>query len=124
MVPFGERQRVLELFHDSPMAGHLGRDKTLDKFQERFFWPRSYTEVVTHIKSCEMCQKAKSTPDNIQPLNPIKTSAPFDLLTMDIIGPILPASRRGNKYVIAMSDHNSKLLELGAMPTQTAKEVA
>ena len=95
-----------------------------EKFQERFYWPRSYSEVVAHVKGCEKCQQEKSSPDNTQPLNPIKVSEPFELVTMDIIGPIQPVSRKGNKYVLVLVDHWTKHIDLDAMQAQTAKEVA
>jgi hypothetical protein len=37
VVPKEKRQGVMELLHDSIWSGHLARDKTLDKFQARFF---------------------------------------------------------------------------------------
>ena len=106
------------------MAGHLARDKTMERFRERFYWPRSYSEVVAHINGCEVCQQAKSTPDNTQSLTPIRVTEPFELVTIDIIGPILPASEKGNKYILVMADHWTKHVEIEAMQTQTAAEVA
>ena len=34
------RRRVLEECHSSPLAGHLGFEKTIEKIRERFYWPK------------------------------------------------------------------------------------
>ena len=96
MVPKEKRFQVLELLHDSIWSGHSARDKTLEKFQSQFYWPRSYTEVVEHVRACVICQKAKPSPEITQPLQPIRTSEPFELVTIDIIGTISPVSKAGN----------------------------
>ena len=54
--------KILQSLHDSPMAGHLARDKTIERFRQRFYLPRTYSEVVAHMNRCEVCQQAKSTP--------------------------------------------------------------
>ena len=105
VVPVEDREKILRSLHDSPMVGHLAWDKTIERFRERFYWPRSYMEVVEHVNGCEVCQQAKSTPDNTQPLTPIRVTEPFELVTIDIIGSILPAREKGNKYILVMADH-------------------
>ena len=80
--------------------------------------------MVEHINGCEVCQQAKSTSDNTQPLMPISVREPFEWVTIDMIGPIMPASERGNKYILVMADHWMKHVVLEAMQTQTAAEVA
>ena len=70
MVPKAKRSQLLELLHDTVWSGHLARDKSLEIFQERFFWPKSYTQVIRHVKACEICQRARSSPENMEPLRP------------------------------------------------------
>ena len=108
VVPVSDKKKVLESLHDSPMAAHMERDKTLEKFRERFYWPRSYSEVVEHVRMCSVCQQAKPSPNNAQPLTPIRVTEPFELITIDIVGPILPFSGRGNKYILVMANKWTK----------------
>ena len=77
-----------------------------------------------HISTCTVCQQAKPSPDNTQPLTPIHVTELFELVTIDIIGPILPASGRGNKYILVMADHWTNYVEIESMQTKTAAEVA
>ena len=55
---------------------------------------------------------------------PIRITEPFGLVTIDIIGPILPDSEKGNNYILVMADLCTKNVEIEAMQTQTAAEVA
>ena len=50
-------------------------------------------------------------------MTPIRAYKPFELVTSDILGP-LPTSK--NKYILVISDHFSKWVELYAMPDQEA----
>ena len=50
--------RLLE-FHDVPLAGHFGRDKTLASLAKNFFWPGMVTDVDDYVKSCANCQRKK-----------------------------------------------------------------
>ena len=122
-----KRSEVIELLQDSVWAGHLVRDKTLEKFQSRYYWPRSYTEVDNHVKACNTCQKVKQSQENTQPLQPIRTSEPFELVTIDTISREYlrsdTESKSGNKYVMVMICHNSKYADINRMKTQSAKEV-
>ena len=37
------------------------------------------TEIVYHVKTCDIYQKAKPSPKNTQPLQTIRTTEPFEL---------------------------------------------
>ena len=53
----------------------------------------------------------------------IKINEPFELVTLDIISPISPVSKNG-WYIFVMVDHCTKMVDLTAGKTQTAKEAA
>ena len=58
VLPAKCRQAVVKLAHDIPMAGHLGKHKTVSRLQQRFYWPGLFRDVNNHCKSCEQCQKS------------------------------------------------------------------
>ena len=48
-----EKARVFEECHSSNFSGHAGRDNTIKKIEQRFYWPDYYkdtVEMVRHIK--------------------------------------------------------------------------
>ena len=55
--------------HDSPLGGHLGYLKTLHRGKQDIFWKGMKSDVKSHIKCCEMCQRIK-----------VDTSKPVGLL--------------------------------------------
>ena len=40
-----EKARVFEECHSAPFSGHAGRDNTLRKIKERFYWPDYYKDT-------------------------------------------------------------------------------
>jgi hypothetical protein len=60
-VPCGEalRTRLIRECHDSATAGHLGRDKTIEQMQRRFFWHGMTARVSEHVTTCDACQRNK-----------------------------------------------------------------
>ena len=41
-----EKARVFEDCHSAPFSGHAGRDNTLSKIKERFYWPDYYKDAM------------------------------------------------------------------------------
>ncbi|KAK7492185.1 hypothetical protein BaRGS_00016659, partial [Batillaria attramentaria] len=82
VVPKSMRNKVLALGHDSPMAAHLGRNKTLERVRQEFYWPGMYSDqegeisedeqeeyaaiVVEDYETEESDQTVEETPGNIQ----------------------------------------------------------
>ena len=49
--------KVLELCHDSPMAGHLGVKRTQDRVSKQFWWHGVNDDTVEYCRSCEKCMR-------------------------------------------------------------------
>ena len=60
LIPRDLRETVLKECHASPMAGHLGRSKTLSNLKRRFVWIGTRQDVEIHVKTCTVCQQYKS----------------------------------------------------------------
>ena len=57
-------------------------------------------------------------------LHPVPVKSPWYHVAIDFIGPIFPASQKGNRYILTLSDYFTKYAEAIALPTKCATEVA
>ncbi|KAF8753430.1 hypothetical protein RHS01_06872 [Rhizoctonia solani] len=67
------RTDLLRIFHDSPLAGHPGRQRTLELLSRNYYWPGICADTYWHVDSCETCQqirKPKLTKGREPRLNP------------------------------------------------------
>jgi transposase InsO family protein len=126
-VPQGEiRRTILKIYHDTPANGaHFGRDKTIHKIKQRYFWPSMYKDINNYIKSCILCAqynpRRQKTPGVLKPIKP--PEGVWQLVSMDFHGPINPTSQRGNKYIISLTDILSKFVVTKAVRDNTAQTV-
>ncbi|CAC5392160.1 unnamed protein product [Mytilus coruscus] len=124
VAPYEVKSEILKQLHDSRVAGHLGRDKTLDSVKRRFFWPGMTTDVSRWCKTCNECAQAKAGPGlGRYPLQQSVVGDPFDRIALDILGPC-PISGNGNEYLIVITDYFSKWTESFSVPNHTALTVA
>lgn len=95
---------LLERTHDR--AGHFSSKIILDKIKYRVYWPKMANDIRDYIQGCLQCARYANSARS-QPLAPIKTMEPFQLLGMDFIGP-LPTSRAGHKFILHIIDYFSR----------------
>ncbi|QRW17779.1 Retrotransposable element Tf2 protein [Rhizoctonia solani] len=51
------RTDLLRIFHNSPLAGHPGRQRTLELVSRTYYWPGIRANTYWHVDSCEICQR-------------------------------------------------------------------
>lgn len=56
VLPLQCRKTVLEPAHSTPLAGHMGKDKTANRILQRFYWPTLYKDVEELCRTCAICQ--------------------------------------------------------------------
>uniref|UniRef100_A0A2N9J8Y4 Reverse transcriptase n=1 Tax=Fagus sylvatica TaxID=28930 RepID=A0A2N9J8Y4_FAGSY len=81
------KQKVLSLIHDSPLGGHSGYLKTLQRAKRDWFWQGMKQDIKTYIKNCDTCQRIKTETTKpaglLQPLSiPYR---PWHSISMDFI---------------------------------------
>jgi len=124
IVPSRLRQSVLKELHSGIGGGHLGTKKMLKKVKSRFYWPGWTQDVEIYCQECTICSSRRNPAVKQRaPLVPIRTGAPLEKITMDILGP-LPKSNRGNYYILVISDYFSKWTEAYAIRNHKAKTIA
>ncbi|XP_033758666.1 uncharacterized protein LOC117340982 [Pecten maximus] len=106
VVPRKFRETVLNLGHNSVMAGHLGIAKTTNRVLAEFFWPGCRSDIRRYCRSCDVCQRTvhkgsvRKVPLGDMPI----IDKPFDKVAVDIVGPLYPASDRGHRYILTVVD--------------------
>lgn len=80
---------IVKLYHDAPIMGHPGVQKTYNLVKWEYMWPGMQKFTTQYVKGCAACQTCKV---NIHPLKPglitIQHSGdtrPFRTITMDYI---------------------------------------
>ena len=92
------RQEIIELAHDTPLAGQLGVRKTCQKVLHHFYWPRLKSEVAQCWKSCHICQLVGKPNQTIPPMPHLPIPAfeePLSRIFIDCVGQ-LPKTKTGH----------------------------
>jgi hypothetical protein len=105
ILPYKYRQQVFQGLHCD--IGHMGRDRTVALFQERFFWPGMCRFVEERIKMCDRCIRSNS-PNLPQsaPLVRIQTVQPMQLVCIDFL--TIEDGKGGVGNVLVITDHFTK----------------
>ncbi|MGQ3285828.1 RNase H-like domain-containing protein [Bosea sp. (in: a-proteobacteria)] len=102
--------RILNDHHDSPWAGHPGRDRTLDLVERHFWWPTLRADVERYVAHCDKCQRSKPrggrVPGTLQPL-PIPHD-PWESVTVDFVTG-LPRTLHGYDAICVFVDRLTKM---------------
>ena len=108
VVPTCLREKVLQLAHNSNFSGHLGVSKTVDRVLTCFYWPGCYSDVSRYCLSCDTCQRTSPKPARAPLMKMPAIGAAFDRLSTDLVGPIIPASARGYRYILTAVCHATR----------------
>ncbi|CAG2243204.1 Retrovirus-related Pol polyprotein from transposon 17.6,Retrovirus-related Pol polyprotein from transposon 412,Retrovirus-related Pol polyprotein from transposon 297 [Mytilus edulis] len=124
LVPKQLRKNIIFQAHDCILSGHLGSKRTAQKLLQKYYWYNLKEEVNNYIMRCDICEANKFPQKKPKaPLGSLLTGAPLDCLATDILGP-LPTTPRNNKYVLVVTDHFTKWVEIFPVPNQNAETCA
>ena len=89
-----------------------------------FYWKGIYADVKDFCKHCQKCQCTNRVLQKPRAeLYQILATKVWHRVGIDLVGP-LPETRRGNKYIITLSDYFSKWPEAAPLPSKEATGVA
>jgi hypothetical protein len=110
------RTKIVQLHHDTPVAGHPGRWKTLELVSRNYWWPNISRFIGQYVNTCHACNRTKTYPQapagTLMP-NRIPTKR-WQCVTTDLITQ-LPASN-GHEAIFVVVDRLTKQAHFA--PTQ------
>ncbi|VDI25428.1 Hypothetical predicted protein [Mytilus galloprovincialis] len=126
VVPEVYRSDVMKLAHESLMAGHMATRRTVYRVLSEFYWPGVESDVKRYCQSCDICQR--TVPKGKQVRAPLgKTpiiDVPFRRVAVDIVGPLVPVTDKGNRYILTLVDYATRYPEGVALPSIETERVA
>jgi len=124
LVPTKYKDMVLHQMHSALTSGHMGVKRTTQKTAQSFYWFGMKTDVVLFVRQCDVCAANRPlTKTPKAPMGHLRSGAAWDVLAMDYMGPF-PVTERGNRYILVMTDHFTKYVEVIPVPNQTAEDCA
>ena len=120
------RTRILHEMHDGLLSAHFGRDATVNRTKQRFYWSGLDAWVAEYISGCEACQRNK--PSNQRPQGmpqPLDIPpAPWLQWTVDFITK-LPRTTTGYDTILVVVDKLTKMVVyIPMVEASTSSEVA
>ena len=121
VLPSKYRTTVLVELHDN--MAHLGSERVLRLARDRFYWPRMQRDVEHYVRN--ICRCVKQKPPRLKtraPLQPIVTTSPFELVSIDFVH--LERSSGGYEYILVIVYHFTRYAQAYPTRNKAAKTVA
>jgi len=119
------RRRIVSLCHDTKVAGHPGRFKTLELVSRSYWWPNMSRYVGMYVSHCDLCLRTKIQrrlpSGELQPL-PIPDER-WDAISVDFISE-LPESGRYDSIMVAVDSAGKHSHFVETVTTVTAAGAA
>jgi len=105
VLPASAECDVIQMGHDTPLSGHMGVKKTMQRVASEFYFPKMQRKIAQFVKCCHICQMVRNKRvEDRQPLQPTEVidTPPFQDLTIDVMGGNLPVTAQKNRYVLSI----------------------
>ncbi|QRW25665.1 Retrotransposable element Tf2 protein [Rhizoctonia solani] len=115
VIPDNEplKDKLLREFHDSPLAGHPGQQRTLELLSRNYWWPGMKSTTKEWVECCPICQANRRAHAPVIALKPLEVPPyPFHTISYDFITGFLswtsfPKSQ-GHDAILVVIDSFSK----------------
>ena len=121
VLPRQLRMTIFKELHED--MGHLGVERVFDLAKSRFYWPNMKEDITHYVtKVCRCLKQKPPTVKQRELLQPIITTAPFQIISVDFLH--LEASAGGYEYILVVMDHFTRYAQAYATKDKSAKTAA
>ncbi|GKT36803.1 Transposon Tf2-8 polyprotein, partial [Aduncisulcus paluster] len=118
------QRELVTILHGHVLGGHHGIAGTFQQLMDAGLWWKSRRETVADVvRSCLTCQKNRRLP-HPKVMGSIMKSRPFEEISVDTFGPVVPNETCEYHYLIVIVDNFSRFIELVPAKTATGREAA
>jgi len=124
VIPQSLRECVLTHEHHATVAAHPGMNRMYCTMRKAYYWLSMVADIHSNITKCTTCaQNRLALRRHTTPLTLFQATEPLTELSVDIFGPI-PASKKGNRFILVITDRFAKLTKCVALRRITAMFMA
>uniref|UniRef100_A0A2N9IA60 Reverse transcriptase n=1 Tax=Fagus sylvatica TaxID=28930 RepID=A0A2N9IA60_FAGSY len=119
------RDFLVSEIHAGGLAGHFGRNKTIEEVGRQFYWPSLKRDVAKIVGQCRTCQLAKHRKQNTGLYTPLPVpDRPWQNVSIDfVLG--LPRTFRKHDSILVVVDRFSKMAHfIPCSKTSDASKIA
>lgn len=107
-------ENILKEYHDSPIGGHTGIKRMINKKKQKYVWKNMRQIVKKYVNNCKTCTRNKQIRHTKQRLTITDTPfSAFEVLSIDTVGPLRISN--SHKYILTIQCDLSKYLIALAM---------
>ena len=101
----------------------MGRNRTLARLSDRFYWSGMSDDVKDWLGQCTVCMKRKSPTSRHHPLGNIPPGHRWDRIAIDILD-VCDPTPDGYRYILVIADYFSKWTEAFPIKNKCVDTVA
>ena len=124
VIPEMIREEVMQLCHKSRLVSHPGVENSYVMCRRYYYWPKMREDFELYIAACTVCSNVKQPQSYLKA--PLKHMIYHQFNDCIVIDHIVPSrerkTKRGNRYILTITDMWSGYCVAVACKTQEAKE--
>ena len=109
--------------HQGLLGGHIPYEKALPRVQSWAWWKGMSTDLARYCHACRGCLAVRGRPAAL-PGRSEHSRVPFDVVQVDLQGPLVPPSVEGWSFVLTTICVYTRFVHLKGLRTKTRQEVA